>query len=296
MEMVRNFLIVTFGFFFAGFTCLNMENKFPEIIKLVASTPGGKEIKTILGIDLKDSIDFIRWNILLDTSSEEYKVDLQYGIAKPNTKDFIKPKSKIFQGKFSVSSGVYILKSSSLARDLKFIKINDHLFHILGNDENLLVGNGGWSYVLNNSSGMQVSELKGLESRFSLFGDKDSVLIFDGRTPCDQIPEDFNLQMSDDCIKLKWRLKLKPGDDSGNTGTYSLKGTFSNHTEVTGRYNITAYPQQQRLFVLQLSPSNKEKQMSFLITDKNILYFLNPEMKLFVGDSNFSYALNRIAQ
>lgn len=293
--MVRYFLTITFALFFASFTCLNKENKISESITLVASTPGGKEIKTILGIDLSDSIDFIRWNILLDTSSGKYKVDLQYGIAKPNTNGFITPKSKTFEGKFLVSSGVYILRSPSMKKDLKFIKLNEHLFHILGTDGNLLVGNGGWSYVLNNtSSGMQISELKGLESEFQLFGENDSVITFDGRTPCDQIPKAFNLDVSIDCIKLKWRLKLSPETGSGITGTYSLMGTFSNHKEVTGTYSITVHPQQQRLFLLHLSPSNKERQISFFIADKNILYFLNPGMKLFVGDSNFSYALNRI--
>lgn len=296
MKMIRNFLTVLLALFFAGFTSLSIENKNSEGVKLVGSTPGGKVIKNILGIYLKDSIDFIRWNIFLDSSSGTFKVELQYGISKPDTKDFITPKSKIFQGKFIVKSGVYILKSSSLAMDLKFIKINDHLFHFLGNDESLLVGNGGWSYVLNNSSGLQVSELEGLKNRFLIFGEKDSILIFDGRTPCDQIPGALNLPVSNDCIKLKWRLKLMPGDDSGNTGTYSLKGTFSNHKEVTGKYSITAHPQQQRLFILQLSPSSKERKMNFLIVDKSILYFLNSDMKLFVGDSNFSYALNRIAQ
>lgn len=294
MKMIKNFLTITLAFYLVSFNCRNKANELFEITRLVASTPGGKEIKTILGIDLKDSIDFIRWNVLLDSSSGKFKVELQYGISKPNTVGFISPKFKIIEGKFGVSWGTYILKSASLPNDLRFIKINEHLFHVLGLDQNLLVGNGGWSYVLNNSSsGMQVSELKGLETDFKSFGDQDSVITFDGRTPCYQIPQDFNLQMSDDCIKLKWRLKLRPGDNSGNTGTYSLKGTFSEHKEIKGTYRID---EQQKLFILHLSPLKNGSQMSFLIADKNILYFLNPGMKLFIGDSNFSYALNRIAE
>lgn len=296
MKMIRNFLAITFAIYLVSFTCRNNENKFSESITLVASTPGGEEIKTILGIDLKDSIDFIRWNILLDSSSGKFKVDLQYGISKPNTNGFISPKSKIIEGNFLVSSEIYLFKNPSLPNDLKIIKINEHLFHILGTDQKPLVGNGGWSYVLNNSSsGVQVSELKGVESDFKSFGKQDSVITFDGRTPCDQIPRDFNLNISSDCIKLKWRLKLRPHDYSGNTGTFSLNGTFNGHKEVTGTYRIDKNSQQHRLFLLHLAPSNNEKQMSFFIADKNVLYFLNSGMKLFVGDSNFSYALNRIA-
>lgn len=101
--------------------------------------------------------------------------------------------------------------------------------------------------------------------------------------------------MGNDCIKLKWRLKLRQQDNAGNIGTYSLMGTFSNHKEVSGTYRIVRNSEQQGLSILHLSPLSNGKQMSFIIADKNILYFLNPGMKLFIGDSNFSYALNRIA-
>lgn len=191
MKMIKSFLTITLAFYLVSFNCQNKENEISESTRLVASTPAGKEIKTILGIDLKDSIDFIRWNVLLDSSSGKFKVELQYGISKPNTVGFISPKSKIIEGKFEVSSGTYILKSASLPKDLRFIKINEHLFHILGTDQNLLVGNGGWSYVLNNSSGMQVSDLKGLETDIKLFSEQDSVITFDGRTPCDQFPKNL---------------------------------------------------------------------------------------------------------
>lgn len=294
--MIRNFLTVIFSFFLVSFSFSIKEyNRYAEI-RLVSSTPGGKEIKSVLGIAPKDSIDFIRWNILLDSSTGIFKANLQYGISKPNTNGFIDPRTKTIEGTFNVNSSVYVLKSNALQTDLKFIKISDHLFHLLGTDKKLLVGNGGWSYVLNNiSPGEKLSELKSLENDIDFFGKQDSLIIFEGRTPCDQMPNEFIFNVSKECIKLKWQLKLIPGFDSGKRGTYRMKGSISNHKELTGTFKIVEHEVSNKItMLLQLNPTNNTKQISFLIADKNILYFLNPGMKLFVGDSNFSYALNRI--
>jgi len=57
------------------------------------STPADAPIKSFLGIPLSDSVDFIRWKLLI--RNNEYQLQCNYGISKPNTDGFINGGEKI---------------------------------------------------------------------------------------------------------------------------------------------------------------------------------------------------------
>ena len=51
------------------------------------STPAATVVREFLGIDFRDSIDFIRWKLVLNDL--HFKLECNYGIGKPNTNGFI---------------------------------------------------------------------------------------------------------------------------------------------------------------------------------------------------------------
>ena len=62
-------------------------------IKYTGSTPAGPEVRRFLGIPLADSVDFIRWVLVIDNN--QYVLDCNYGISKPNTPGFINDGKRI---------------------------------------------------------------------------------------------------------------------------------------------------------------------------------------------------------
>ena len=67
------------------------ENKKENIY--TGSTPADAIVRSFLGIPLTDSIDFIRWKLILQDN--RYQLQCNYGISKPNTDGFINGGKKI---------------------------------------------------------------------------------------------------------------------------------------------------------------------------------------------------------
>src|SRR5689334_14865582 len=59
----------------------------------VGCTPAAPVVRSFLGISLNDSVDFIRWKLIID--DDHYQLECNYGIGKPNTKGFINGGKKI---------------------------------------------------------------------------------------------------------------------------------------------------------------------------------------------------------
>src|SRR5687767_14552277 len=93
-----------------------------------ASTPADKNVRNFLGINLKDSIDFIRWNLKL-TDDSEFKLSCSYGIGKPNTNGFIDEKKVEIKGVLAKQGNVYMFSAGG--KSLSFVELNQNLLHIL---------------------------------------------------------------------------------------------------------------------------------------------------------------------
>src|SRR5690349_12386942 len=61
------------------------------------STPAHRDVRSFLGISLTDSIDFIRWKLVL--IRDYYDLRCLYGISKPGTPGFIDEKRVTLSGK-----------------------------------------------------------------------------------------------------------------------------------------------------------------------------------------------------
>ena len=55
--------------------------------KYTGSTPADPFVRSFLGIALQDSVDFVRWQLTFQNNN--YTLNCNYGIGKPNTNGFI---------------------------------------------------------------------------------------------------------------------------------------------------------------------------------------------------------------
>src|SRR6478735_6926510 len=140
--------------------CSGAEHVSPNLV-LVGSTPGDDPMKSMLGIPASTKIDFIRWDLSLtysEATPARFTLNIVFGVGQPNTNGFIGGGEKrLIEGSYSISKQgnekihgeVIHLKSEQLPTGISFVKLNDNLFHLLTSTNELIVGNGGWSYSLN---------------------------------------------------------------------------------------------------------------------------------------------------
>jgi len=246
------------------------------------STPAGFSVRLFLGIPLKDSIDFIRWQLILD--DKHYTLNCNYGISKSNTNGFINGGKKIMlSGAVSKEENYYRLQNQN--KSLKIAEINRNLLQLLDTANKLLAGNGGWSYTLNNTTPFATDQINTKAQQTVL---KDSV-IFEGRTPCSVpgvIPEGTL------CYKLKWLIILYSTADI-DRGTYKVIGTAyrknggrtGSWKSVTGKDGRITY---------QLNDENSNSFLYLLKLDENVLIFTDEHGNLLVGNEDFSYTMNKV--
>lgn len=118
--------------------------------------------------------------------------------------------------------------------------------------------------------------------------------IFDGRTPCNVLAAYLNAPVSPDCIKIKWRLSLFVDSITKEPTRYELIGiTYKKEAPRIGNWQIQkgthADPE---AMVYELKEEGRPT-LFFQRGDDNILFFLDKDRKLLVGNRDFSYTLNR---
>jgi len=270
------------------------------------STPGDSLIKAILGIPIEKPIDFIRWDLVLRNEGHQtFILNIHYGISQPNTRGFMAgDETRSYEGDYINSTvktdpfnkEVFSLVSDSFKTgNLSLVKMGNRLLHILQPDSKLMVGTGGWSYTLS-QTGEPVEESSTYKSLIPS-GDilKDSALqiVFDGRTPCKEISEIYKLSTAADCFKLKWRLTLNRDPVTGKPSTYKLeRADIRNVGSIEGKWTINN-SSDSNVIIYQLDPDQPDKSLSILVGDENVLFFLDRNNRLFTGNENFSYTLNR---
>jgi hypothetical protein len=248
--------------------------------KYSGSTPADAVVRDFLGIPLSDSVDFIRW--YLDINENTYSISCNYGIGKPNTNGFIGGGKKAeLQGTAKKTDNKYLLLNAG--RQLQLLELNGNLLHILNTDNTLLIGNGGWSYTLNNLSPAASDNLS-LHSKQIVI--KDSIA-FEGRTPC-AVPGIIPVGKS--CYKLKWWIVLHAGREN-NKGHYYLNGTgWYEQGGQRGNWEMITRRDGKIFFKLYLED---KPAIHLLKLDEGVVIFTDEQGNLLVGDHDFSYTLNR---
>ncbi len=242
----------------------------------IGSTPAGMTVRSFLGIPLSDSVDFIRWKLVLQ--DDQYQLRCNYGISKPNTNGFMEAGMNIsLSGSYSKEKNYYRFRSGT--KTLTAIRLNEGLFHLLDDNNHLLVGNAGWSYTLCNTIPVLSNEVSLIASPSTI---RDSIS-FEGRSPC-QVPG--IIAQGSLCYKLKWHIVLY------RSGTYKVLGT---PWRVQGgrKGNWKTVAGKDGRIVYQLNDEKENGFIYLLKLDENILVFTDATGKLLVGDEDFSYTLNK---
>ena len=245
------------------------------------STPAAPVVRSFLGISLTDSIDFIRWKLVL--TNNQYTLNCNYGIGKPNTNGFMEGGKKVeLHGALRKEKNDYLLQNGNAI--LKVTELNSNLLHFLDNNNSLLIGNGGWSYTLNNITPSPTDQVNLKAPPTSI---KDS-MAFEGRTPCD-VPGVIPAGMQ--CYKLKWYIVLYGDTKKNEPVTYKMFGTpYRKEGGKKGNWKIVTGKDGRIIY--QINDENGNGFLYLLKLDEHILIFTDASGKLLVGNEDFGYTLN----
>jgi hypothetical protein len=247
------------------------------------STPACAAVREFLDISRADSIDFIRWELVLN--GDRFSLDCNYGLSKPNTDGFIDGKRASFSGTLNKKDHLYELRHGP---DIFYVlEINGNLVHLLDKNKDLLKGNGGWSYTLNNIAPTPTSQFFYPVSTKN----REAVMAFEGRTPCDPLSEQIG-RGSAACYKLKWYMILFTDPATGKPSHYLMGGTaYRKVTMQKGNWDIIKGKDGRTIY--RLDPEKKEKAIHLLTADNTILLFTSPDGSPLVGNEDFSFTLSR---
>jgi hypothetical protein len=132
----------------------------------------------------------------------------------------------------------------------------------------------------------------------SVNSNNDNLLgIFDGRTPCQELARQLNQPTIPECIKIKWRLTLYKDGSSTTSGTYQLEGfKFKGNNILKAEWQmIKGTKTEPQAIVYQLNHPSQGF-LYFLKADDDVLFFLDKNKNIMVGNRNFSYALYRTTE
>jgi hypothetical protein len=246
------------------------------------STPVDKAVREFLNISLTDSIDFMRWKLVL--KHDRFELSTGYGLCLPNTKGFRKEYRAGFSGSLSKQDHLYQLTYQG--KTFYLLELNPNLVHLLDENKNLLIGNGGWSYTLNNTAPVTTGQVFLPETK----NGRDTVMAFEGRTPCDPISKLLGLD-NPACLKLKWYMILY-SDANGNPSHYLMGGTaYRKETMRRGKWDIIKGKDGRPIY--RLNPELGPQALHLLPAGNTILLFVHPDGSPLVGNEDFSYTLSR---
>ncbi|MEZ4777577.1 MAG: hypothetical protein R3D00_30660 [Bacteroidia bacterium] len=294
-KLLFHFATILFLGLNSSFSCASDKTVF------VGCTPGDHLIKSQLGIPNGMIIDFIKWDLTFDNLNHNtFMLNIVYGESQPNTLGFKEGgQKKSYRGKYHIlkenDTEIFKLENSDFQTEILMIKLNANIFHLLTPQKKLMIGNGGWSYTLNNKTpNKNIYPLAKLANSSNILKDTSLQIIYDGRTPCEDFAAENNLTVNSSCFKLKWKLILNRDPKTLQPTTYTLKRTNSRETDITGNWTISeGTATNPEAIILQLDPDQPSKSISLFVGDENVLFFLHKDGNLFTGNDNFSFTLNK---
>ncbi len=252
-------------------------------IPYAGSTPAPAVVREFLGISLTDSIDFIRWKLVIRPDS--YELNCRYGVSKGGTKGFVDGKEVAFSGKLRKQGHYFVLQREG--RTISILEINSNLLHLLDGNKNLLAGKWGYSYALNSNTPVKSDQFN-LPSKQST---PEYVMAFQGRTLCQELSVAFGK-------------KSYPGLQSDEM-VYYFVHRFRNRETIHIAWKAGEHIKKKRWrraigkssgkdgrIIYKLNLPQWPDPLYLLKADDNILFFTDAEGNLLVGNEDFSYTLN----
>ena len=106
------------------------------------------------------------------------------------------------------------------------------------------------------------------------------------------------MNVSPSCFKLKWRLTLNRDSITLKPATYIIRKVVDNiPRDVTGNWSIIkGTPSNPSAVIYQLDPDKPGETISLLAGDESVIFFLNNDNELYVGNGDFGFTLNKRKQ
>ncbi|MEJ1242200.1 hypothetical protein WBG78_28890 [Chryseolinea sp. T2] len=269
-----------------------------DTITLVASTPADAELRKMLALDTVEHIDFIRWNIEL-TSKNSFNISLRYGVSQNGTPGFVGGgKTATFTGTYSVVSQPFGRNSKTVYKltgggrpVVALVKLNDNTFHILDLSNSLMRGNAAWSYTLSRKDPVPNDDTKvsGLVDAATILDEKSPTVAYVGRTPSAALQKDHSWPNVANTPKFKWKIVLKRSPNGSPAG-YTMRRVNDRGNDTKGKWEII---QRNDAVYYKLEPDEATGPLMLLVADKNVVYFVDDNQRIYVGNGDFSYAINR---
>ena len=287
----------------------------PLIKTFEATTPCNDAVKQMLGIPANFECEMMKWKLILSNDAKQnpstFDLAYTYGLAKQGTRGFtdgartteLKGKWRIEKGNSKNTDVIITLITDNSPVTLSFFQPGQNLLHLLDENKQLVNGTAAWSYTLNRTDPVKVASGKfipRLVSSSRMPGISDTVGIFYGRTPCNKTLREINNISAEGCQVIKCKLVLLQDTNTHATANFIIQtiyvGKGDNRYTVTGSWKLLEGTiDNPAALVYQLLPAEVKSQNQLLLVkaDDNILYFIDNDTRLLVGDSYTSYTLNR---
>ena len=115
--------------------------------------------------------------------------------------------------------------------------------------------------------------------------------VFAGRTACQELIAELNMEASAECAKRKMNIKFYQDSTTGKPTTYEIKGMG----KLSGKGNwliLQGTPSDPNATVFQVR-LNETTSLFLLKGDDNVLFILDRNKNFLVGNAKYSYTLNR---
>lgn len=258
-------------------------------IHLAGSTPGDEPVKAMFGIPSATAIDFMRWDLSMAPNDHTFTLTLNYGTSVPNTQDLKDGGAfKKINGKYSSNEAIIHFNATDKT-SFYLQRISENVYHLLDTKQELITGNGGWSYSLSRVEPVARANTWPGFKQLVQAKDTSTKIEFIGRTPCQIIAQQTKMNVSKECWKMKWLLVLKRDAQTGNPAGFQLKRPNINQELAQGNWQISKTTD-GNILTLNL---NNNTSLNFLIGNENVLFILDDQLKPLVGNSDMSFTLNR---
>lgn len=156
---------------------------------------------------------------------------------------------------------------------------------------------GGPLLLVHTQSGAQTAARDNIIAESITFKDPptgaDIYGIFEGRTPCNPVSRQLGAATNPDCDHLKWQLILFQDTLTLAPTVFVLTTELFDRVPLQGKWEIVDKKINARtLLALYYPPS--EKPFYLLKGDDNVLFILDDNRQMLVGNKDFSYTLNRV--
>lgn len=283
----------------------------PAAAEFVGTSPCGALPRVFLGgIAPAAACDAITWRLTLVMTGavpSTWKLAAGYEIPAPGNPGHLVDGPRVaLEGTWDTAKGTrssptvttYRLKTGRPERTLHLALVGHDLLQLLAEDKSLLVGNSGWSYTLNRADRVEnaLSDAPAPDLSYAISPRATGPVfgVFEGRTPCRGIARALNRQEIPGCIKVKWRITLNQDPQSSAPTTYKVEGSLHRKRAREGTWTVVRGAAGPESVVYRLGATQSEAALLLMEGDDSVVFFLDEQQRLLVGNGEFSYTLNRI--